>query len=80
MPHQETTPKLHFPVNKLQIPYLSEICNNLIRRAREANTLRKSLLAASYNYCKKEHIDLINFNGRTINWNFTNTFLIFEDV
>ena len=28
MPHPGTTPKLHFPVNKLQIPYLLEICNN----------------------------------------------------
>ena len=25
-------------------------------------TLRKSLLAASYKYCKKDHIDLINLN------------------
>ena len=31
MPHPGTTPKLHFPVNKLQIPYLWEICNNLIK-------------------------------------------------
>ena len=31
MPHPRTTPKLHFPVNKLQIPSLWEICNNLIK-------------------------------------------------
>ena len=27
----------------------------------------KLLLAASYNYCKKDHIDLINLNETTIN-------------
>ena len=31
MPHPGTTPKLYFPVNKLQIPYLSDISNNLIK-------------------------------------------------
>ena len=31
MPHPGTTPKLYFPVNKLQIPYLWEISNNLIK-------------------------------------------------
>ena len=30
-----TTPKLHFPVNKLQIPYSWEMCNNLFK-TREA--------------------------------------------
>ena len=34
--------------------------------------LRKSLLAASnklkYFYCKKDHIDMININDRTINY------------
>ena len=29
--HPGTTPKLNFPVNKLQIPYLWEISNNLIK-------------------------------------------------
>ena len=57
----------HFSLEKLQIPYLSEICNNLIRLTHEASTLRKLLLAASYNHCKKEHIDLINLNGKAIN-------------
>ena len=27
----KTTPKLHFPVSELQVPYLQEICNNLIK-------------------------------------------------
>ena len=36
MPHPGTTPKFHFSVNKLQIPNLWEICNNLIKFAREA--------------------------------------------
>ena len=27
----KTTPKLHFPVNELQVPYLQKICNNLIK-------------------------------------------------
>ena len=68
LPHPETTPKLHFPVNKLQIPYLRKICNNLIKLAREAPyDWRKPLLAACYNYCKKDHIDLINLNDRTLN-------------
>ena len=31
MPHLGTTPKLYFPVNKLQIPNLWEISNNLIK-------------------------------------------------
>ena len=31
MPHAGTTPKFHFPVNKLQIPYLWKIYNNLIK-------------------------------------------------
>ena len=31
MPHPRTTPKLYFPVNKLQIPYLWEISKNLIK-------------------------------------------------
>ena len=31
-----TTPKLHFPVKKLQIPYLWETHNNLIKLAHEA--------------------------------------------
>ena len=31
-----STPKLHFPVDKLQIPYLWEICNNLIKLAQDA--------------------------------------------
>ena len=26
-----TTRKLHFPINRLQMPYLLEICNNLIK-------------------------------------------------
>ena len=29
MPHPRTTRKLYFPVNKLQIPFLWEISNNL---------------------------------------------------
>ena len=45
-------------------------------------TLRKSLLATSYKhnyfYCKKDHIDLVNINDRTINYNLNNNFLIFE--
>ena len=51
-------------------------------------TLRKSLLAASYKlkyfYCKKDHIDLININDRTINYGSiipffrSSCFLIFE--
>ena len=36
MPYPGTTPKLHFPANKLQRPYLwTIICNNLIKLARE---------------------------------------------
>ena len=31
MPQPRTTPKLYFPVNKLQIPYLWEIPNNMIK-------------------------------------------------
>ena len=35
-PYTATTPKLHFPANKLQRPYLWKIiCNNLIKLARE---------------------------------------------
>ena len=30
LPHPRTTPKLHFPVNQLKMPYLYEICNNLM--------------------------------------------------
>ena len=33
---------------------------------------------AIYNYSKKDHIDLININDRTINLDFNNTFRIFE--
>ena len=66
MPHGAST-KITLQQCKLQIPYLSEICNNLIRLEHEASTLRKLLLAASYNHCKKEHIDLINLNGKAIN-------------
>ena len=36
MPYRGTTPKLHFPVKKLQIPYLWETYNNLIKLAHEA--------------------------------------------
>ena len=36
--------------------------------------------AASCNYCKKDQIDLININDKTINENFNNTFLIFEGI
>ena len=37
MPHPGTTPKLHFPVNKLRRPYLRKIIgNNLIKLASEA--------------------------------------------
>ena len=36
MPHPGTTPKFHFSENKLQIQNLWEICNNLIKFAREA--------------------------------------------
>ena len=47
-------------------------------------TLRKSLLATCYKlnyfYCKKDHIDLININDRTINYNLKNTFLIYSKV
>ena len=35
MPHPETTPKLYFLVNKLQITYLWEISNNLLIKTRE---------------------------------------------
>ena len=35
MPHPGTTPKLYFPVTKLQMPHLWEISNNLIKK-REA--------------------------------------------
>ena len=31
MPHPGKTPKLYFPVNKLKIPHLWEISNNLIK-------------------------------------------------
>ena len=41
MSHPGTTPKLYFPVNKLQIPYLWEISNNLIK-AREAPYANRS--------------------------------------
>ena len=36
MPYRGTTPKLHFPVKKLQIPYLWETYNDLIKLAHEA--------------------------------------------
>ena len=36
IPHSGTTPKLYFPVNKLQIPYLWEISYNLLIKRREA--------------------------------------------
>ena len=36
MSHPGTTPKLYFPVNKLQITYLREISNNLLIKTREA--------------------------------------------
>ena len=35
MPHPGTTPKLYFPVNKLQIPYFWEISHN-VNKTREA--------------------------------------------
>ena len=37
-----TTPKLHFPVDKLQIPDLWEICNNLVNFVREASYTNQS--------------------------------------
>ena len=69
MPHPGTTPRLHFPVNKLQMPYLQEFRHNLIK-PREAPYANPFTVAASYNDCKKKiHIDLININDndRTIN-------------
>ena len=61
MPHPGTTPNLYFPVNKLQIPYLWDISNNLFK-TREAPYANCS--ATSYNYSKKDDIDL--FNDRII--------------
>ena len=58
MPNPGKTPKLHFPVNKLQKPYYGKS----VIWPNSRVTLRKSLLAASYKYCKKDHIDLINLN------------------
>ena len=47
LPHPGTTPKLFFPVNKLQILYSWDICNNLIK-THEAPYANCS--ATSYNH------------------------------
>ena len=58
------TPKLYFQVNKLKIPYLWEISNNLIKTSGAPYANRPY----SYNqYCKNDNIHLININDRTIN-------------
>ena len=41
MPHPGTTPKLYFPVNKLQIIYLWEISINLLIKTREAPNVNR---------------------------------------
>ena len=43
MPYCRTKPKLRFPVKKLQIPYLRETCNNLIRQYNN-NTIQYNTL------------------------------------
>ena len=48
-------------INKLQMSYLCQIFNNMIKLW---STLRKSLPAASYNYCKNDPI--INLHDTTI--------------
>ena len=95
MPHPGTTPKLYFPVNKLQIPCLLacvagvergrgqatclwEISNDLTK-TREAPYANRPLPLVII-IAKKDHIHLININGRTIIQNFNNTFLTFEDM
>ena len=55
MPHPRTTPKLHFPVNKLQTPYLLKKLQYSDQNARVAN--RSKPLVISY-YCKKDHIHI----------------------
>ena len=40
MPHPGTTPKLYFPVNKLQIPCLWEASYNLIKTCEVPYTIR----------------------------------------
>ena len=83
MPHPGPTLTLHFPVNKLQMPYLVYRKSVIIWSTRVKHRAQpKSLLAASYTYCRKDLSDLINkvcINDRTINLNFNNTFLILKN-
>ena len=63
IPHPWTTPKLHFSVNKLQMPYLQEICNNLIKM--HDTPFANHSQPLGYIYCKKDHINLLNINVTT---------------
>ena len=68
-----------FEQDKLQIPYIWEICNNLIKLAQEALYTNHSQLLVEIT--AKKIIDLINLNDRRINQNFNNScpFLNLED-
>ena len=83
IPYPGPTLTLHFPVNKLQMPYLVYRKSVIIWSTRVKHRAQpKSLLAASYTYCRKDLSDLINkvcINDGTINLNFNNTFLILKN-
>ena len=64
MPQPRTTPKLYFPVNKLQIPYYLKSLIIWSKRVKRP-TQCKSPIAASCSHSKKDHIHLININDRT---------------
>ena len=70
IPHPGPTLTLHFPVNKLQMPYLVYRKSVIIWSTRVKHRAQpKSLLAASYTNCRKDLSDLINkvcINDRTI--------------
>ena len=71
IPYRGPTLTLHFPVNKLQMPYLVYRKSVIIWSTRVKHRAQpKSLLDASYTYCRKDLSDLINkvcINDRTIN-------------
>ena len=65
-PTPRTTPKLHFLVNKLKIPYIYGK-SVIIWSKRVRHPAQIDLAANYYDYCKKNHIDLINIKDGTIN-------------
>ena len=74
MPHPGTTPKLYFPLKKLQIIYLWEISINLLIKTREAPKVNRPYLLVMIIAKMITCIYLINYNDRIVNLNFNNTF------